>query len=292
MTAADGQVGPFTVTRLTFGSVRIDASMRVRGTPPGTPVDVPAQGFLILGGDAPVLVDAGYRDPSVLGAGGRVAPGEGFHEQLAAHGLTAGDLGCVILTHAHRDHAGHLDEVPLHVPVVVNRSELAGACSGVQGMAYARADLHHLIDRLYTPGALHLLDLERTGPEAVAAGLTCVHTGGHTPGSLSVVVPTAQGTAYVCGDLFYDVRAALHSPPRDTFVGAVQPTYLVPTDPGLTNNFTTSVLDEIAAAKRARRHRFVVPAHDDPGVLQEGRYLGRITGGTIPGPYDPIEEDA
>ena len=51
-------------------------------------------------------------------------------------------------------HAGHLDKVPMHVPVVVNRSEMAGACSGVQGTAYARDDIHHLLDRVPQPRVL------------------------------------------------------------------------------------------------------------------------------------------
>jgi N-acyl homoserine lactone hydrolase len=276
------------IHRLTFGTVTIDAAMRVRGTPPGRLVDVPAQGFLVMGPAGPILVDAGYRDPSVLGMGGTVGPGQGFAEQLAAHGLEAGDLTCVVMTHLHRDHAGHLDKVPMSVPVVVNRSELGSACTGIQGRAYAEADLHHLIDRVYTRGALQFLDLEHSGPEQLFAGITCRISGGHTPGSIGIVVDTAGGPAYLCGDLLYDVEAALHSPPRDGFVAGVQPSVLVSGDPGLTNNFTTSVLQEIGAVKHARRYRYVMPAHDDPGVLDGGRYVGRITGDVIPGPVTPV----
>jgi len=278
----------YEIKRLTFGTVTIDRSMQVRGTAPGQLIDVPAQGFLLLGDGPPVLVDAGYRDPSVLGAGGTIAEGQGFHEQLAAHGVKAGELGCVIMTHLHRDHAGHLDKVPMHVPVVVNRSELGSACTGIQGNAYARDDLHHLLDRVYTPRALTFLDLEYSGPVEVLPGVTCQLSGGHTPGSLAAIVPTTDGEAYLCGDLFYDLQTALYSPPKDTFVAAVQPAFLVEGDPGLSNNFTTSVLQEMGAVKRARQHRFVLPAHDDPGVLESGRLIGRIAGNTVPGPITPL----
>lgn len=64
---------PYQIHRLNFGSVHIDESMRLRGTPPGNKISVPAQGFLLSGPAGPILVDAGYRDPSVLGAGGEVA---------------------------------------------------------------------------------------------------------------------------------------------------------------------------------------------------------------------------
>jgi N-acyl homoserine lactone hydrolase len=280
----------YEIRRLNFGSVTIDEAMRLRGIAPGHIIDVPAQGFLLIGPDGPILVDAGYRDASVLGLGGRVGPGQGFHEQLAAHGVSAADLTCVIMTHLHRDHAGHLDKVPMNVPVVVNRSELGSACTGIQGRAYAKDDLHHLIERVYTPGALRFLDLESSGPAEVVPGITCRLSGGHTPGSTGIVVPTADGEAYLCGDLFYDVEGALHSPPRNTFVAGVQPSILVPDDPALSNNFTTSVLQEIGAVKHARRYRFIMPAHDDPGVLEAGHYTGRITGDTVPGPVTPVSQ--
>jgi N-acyl homoserine lactone hydrolase len=282
----------YQIQRLNFGAVTIDASLTVRGIQPGTRVDVPAQGFLITGGAGPILVDAGYRDPSVLGLGGHVGPGQGFHEQLAAHGVRAGDLTCVILTHLHRDHAGHLDKVPMHVPVVINRSELAGACSGIQGTAYARDDLHHLLDRVYTPGALRFIDLEYSGPVELFPGIICQLTGGHTPGSISILVPVGDGTACLCGDLFYDLESALIAPPRQGPVAGVQPHALVAGEPALSNNFTTSVLQEIGAVKRALQYRYLLPAHDAPGVLSGGRLTGRINGDTVPGPLSPINGGA
>ncbi len=274
----------YEIRRLNFGSVTIDESMRLRGIAPGHRIDVPAQGFLLLGESGPILVDAGYRDTSVLGMGGHVGEGQGFAEQLGAHGIGVEDLTCVIMTHLHRDHAGHLDKVPMNVPVVVNRSELGSACTGVQGRAYAKDDLKHLIDRLYTPGALEFLDLEHSGPYEVLPGITCRLSGGHTPGSIGIVVPTEDGPAYLCGDLFYDVEGALRRQPKEGFVAGVQPSILACGDPALSNNFTTSVLAEIGAIKHARGYRFIVPAHDDPGVLEAGRYVGRIAGGVIPGP--------
>lgn len=48
------------------------------------------------------------------------------------------------------------------------------------------------------------------------------------------------------------------------------------------------MLQEIGAVKHARRYRFVMPAHDDPGVLDGGHYVGRITGDIVPGPVSPV----
>jgi glyoxylase-like metal-dependent hydrolase (beta-lactamase superfamily II) len=278
----------YQIHRLNFGSVVIDAAMQIRGRAPGTTVAVPAQGYLIMGGDAPVLVDAGYRDPSVLGSGGVVEDGQGFAEQLALHGVRPGDLGCVIMTHLHRDHAGHLYEVPMNVPVVVNRSEMSCAFSGLQGLAYARADLVHLVDRMYTPGALHYLDLDYSGPVEVLPGISCHATGGHTAGSMSIVVDTAEGQACLCGDLIYDVEAALLAQPGVTPAAGVQSCFFGHQEPAVTNNFTVSVLQELGALKRLAKYRFVLPAHDAPGVLERGQLTGRINGPVIPGPVTPV----
>lgn len=275
------------IHRLNFGSVIIDAAMQVRGRAPGTQVAVPAQGYLIVGCGAPILVDAGYRDPAALGAGGTVEPGQGFEEQLAVYGVAPADLRCVLMTHLHRDHAGHLDEVPTTVPVVVNRAEMSAAFSGIQGLAYAKQDLHHLVDRMYTPGAIRYLDLDYSGPIELFPGVTCFATGGHTAGSMSIVVDTADGRACMCGDLVYDVEAAFHSPPDDTPMAHVQPCHFGHAEPAVTNNFTTSVLAELGALKRVAQYRFVLPAHDAPGVLEGGRLVGRIDGPTIPGPIRP-----
>jgi glyoxylase-like metal-dependent hydrolase (beta-lactamase superfamily II) len=274
----------YEITRLDFGGVRIDESMRIRGIPPGNMIEVPAQGYLVRGHDTAFLVDAGYRDVSVLGAGGTLTAEHDFHRQLASVGLAVDDLDFVVLTHAHRDHAGHVDKVPLDIPVVLSRTELATAASGIQGHAYARDDVLHLIRRLYTPGALRVLDLEPGGWEEIAPGVTARLSGGHTAGSLALAVPTSDGVAYLCGDLLYDVRGSLFAPPHQSFVARVQPSALGRGDPGLSNNFTGSVAQEIAAVKLARQYRFVLAAHDAPAVLDGGRYVGRIEGPVVPGP--------
>lgn len=272
----------YRIDRLDFGSVRIDESMRLRGVAPGNIIEVPAQGYLVRGHGVRFLVDAGYRDVSVLGMGGTVTAENGFHEQLARYDTTVEDLDFVILTHAHRDHAGHIDKVPLQIPVVINRDELSWAASGLQGHAYARDDVLHLIERMYSPGAIRFLDLGTSGPEQVAPGVMATVCGGHTPGSIALTVPTAGGDAYLCGDLMYDIRGALTAQPRETFVGRVQPTALALDDPAMTNNFAVDVRHEMGALKRARQHRYILAAHDAPAVIENGRWVAYLEGDSLP----------
>jgi N-acyl homoserine lactone hydrolase len=104
---------------------------------------------------------------------------------------------------------------------------------------------------------------------------------------MSIVVDTAAGEACLCGDLIYDVAAALRAYPADTHMARVQACFLGRQEPAVTNNFTTSVLEELGALKRLARYRFVLPAHDVPGVLDRGELTGHINGPTIPGPITP-----
>jgi len=166
----------------------------------------------------------------------------------------------------------------------IDRSYLGHAAASIK---QAVSDAWRL-DRVYTPGALRFLDLEHSGPHEVFPGVTCQLSGGHTPGSVGIVVETGEGQAYLCGDLFYDVEGALRNQPRNSFVAGVQPAALTVDDPALSNNFTTSVLQEMGAVKRALQYRYILPSHDDPGVLDRGRYVGRIRGDSVPGPISPV----
>ncbi|HEX4109294.1 MAG TPA: MBL fold metallo-hydrolase [Solirubrobacteraceae bacterium] len=177
-----------TIDVLNLGDITGDWSFTVRGRIPGVTVTVPANAFLIRGGEKPILVDAGTRNTDVLTRVGMLPiedPETTLEAQLARFDLTAGDIGAVIQTHLHVDHAGRLDAFPMSTPVIVNRRELMFAYSGIQGLFYAPEDLAHLLERIYTPGALGILDLELTGAVEVFPGIRCEASLGHTNGRKS-----------------------------------------------------------------------------------------------------------
>lgn len=270
-----------TIHRLHFGDIDVDSSFRARGVPAGDTVTVPVYGYLILGAEAPVLVDAGFRNEEVAlrcGMQTHVTEDQGFEAQLALHGITSADLACVLMTHLHMDHTGHLHRVPREVPIVVNRTEMAYGCAGIGNVGYVREDMLDLLDRTYVPGAMRLMDLELSGPEAILPGITCQATGGHTVGSMSILVQTDDGVANICGDIIYDVDAALLERPGALLAG----------EPTLSNNFQLGQLQETAAIKRAIQHRYVLPSHDDPVVCDGGRAVGRIRGDVVPGPVTAV----
>ena len=82
---------------------------------------------------------------------------------LAEHGLTVDDVRrmCTRTTTSTMRARTHRFE---KATVIMNRRELEYSASGLMGAQYPPEYVKHHIDRLHTPGALRLLDLDCPGP--------------------------------------------------------------------------------------------------------------------------------
>ncbi len=265
--------------------VFVESSFLVLARNMGTPVWVNTWGVLILGNPAgPILVDTGASEPAImerLGMQGRVDEDMRLENALGAHGIEIGDVAAVLHTHCHIDHAGQDDRFPLTTPVVMNRRELEHSASGLMGAQYPPEYVKHHIDRLHTPGALRLLDLELSGPEEIYDGIVCEAAGGHTEGSMNILVETAEGTACICGDVIYDIQNQV-----------VEPWHQVLADePQTTGNHSLTKRGEKAAIKKALNRDFVLPLHDFPARVEGGRVVARLKH-ELPGPEFDVAEFA
>jgi glyoxylase-like metal-dependent hydrolase (beta-lactamase superfamily II) len=191
------------------------------------------------------------------------------------------DVRYVLHTHLHIDHAGYDDQFPMDgTTVVINRKELEHSVSGLMGEQYPAPYIKHLVDRLHHPGALRLLDLDVVDYEEIIPGVRCVAAGGHTEGSMNILVDTDEGVACICGDVIYDIAHQLVDPHLQ----------VMELDPAVTGNHSCSKRAEKAAIRKALvGSRFVLPAHDRPGVVEAGRVVGRTFDST-PGPVISNEE--
>ncbi len=261
---------------LDYGDIELESSFLVLGRNCGSTARVPTFGYLILGDD-PVLVDTGYRSPEIMASLGM--RGLQYHEQLienqlAKHGLKLRDIRYILHTHLHIDHAGKDDLFPMSTTVVVNRRELEYSVSGLMHPQYPAPDIKHLIDRLHTQNALRFLDLEISGGEEIVPGVICEAAGGHTEGSMNIIVETAEGIANICGDIIYDINDQLIEPFHQT----------QELEPAVTGNHGTTKRQEKSAIKRAlNRGRFICPIHDRPAVVERGQVIGRLHD-QVPGP--------
>ena len=269
---------------LDLGDIELDTSFLVLALEPGQAQQVPTLGFLITGGEAPIVVDTGFSDPSIMGNLGMTGwwrDEQGMEKQLAKHGLEMKDVRYVLHTHLHIDHAGYDDKFPMDgTTVVINRRELEYSVSGLMGEQYPAPYIKHLVDRLHHSGALRLLDLEVVDHEEIIPGVRCVAAGGHTEGSMNILVDTDEGVACICGDVIYDIAHQLVDPHLQ----------VMELDPAVTGNHGGSKRGEKAAIRRALSGaRFVLPAHDRPGVVEHGRIVGRTFDST-PGPLIANED--
>jgi glyoxylase-like metal-dependent hydrolase (beta-lactamase superfamily II) len=141
-------------------------------------------GFLVRTGDRRILVDAGLgpyeRGPFRGGA---------FLDELRALGLGPSDITDVVLTHLHFDHVGWATQ---QGAVVFENATYR--CHP--------ADWEHF---MHEPGAAKKLApisarLEPLGPETIAPGVDVLHTPGHTPGHVALVVSSGTDRAMLLGD--------------------------------------------------------------------------------------------
>ncbi|GAA2312862.1 N-acyl homoserine lactonase family protein [Streptomyces violaceusniger] len=153
--------------------------------------------WAVVGTDRVVLVDTGS-GPGTMTARGH----DHLRPPLAALadiGVGAADVGDVITTHLHWDHAGAIDDFP-HARLHIQRAELAHATgpsmdSPFLRRPYDRPQLTAWLRALYDGRvAFH------QGDDEIVPGVSVHHVGGHTPGMQVVRVPTGRGWVVLASD--------------------------------------------------------------------------------------------
>jgi glyoxylase-like metal-dependent hydrolase (beta-lactamase superfamily II) len=182
--------------------------MAVGGSSPRIiPIALAPWGFLnayLVQGERTIVVDAGYPRMArrILGA-------------LEREGTDPRDVSLILLTHGHLDHLGGVTRLrqELHAPVALHSADAEIARSG-RDRALQGTDLFGRAFALFAPRTAPAFepDIVHDGELDLAPfgvpGHT-LHTPGHTPGSVSVVLDEAV----LCGDLLAG-RALTASAPR------------------------------------------------------------------------------
>lgn len=232
-----------------LGEVVVDGSFLVWGWDQGTSYRIPFSSYLILGGDHPVMVDAGARSVSdmreEMGLEVFQSEEQTLEWNLARHGLKPEDIGTLIITHLHVDHTGLADKLP-NASIYVQRAEMhyAAAPYFPPGF-YDRVDIAKLVDPLY-----HQLKFLE-GDAEIMPGVRVILTGGHAPAHQMVYVDVDSGQAIITGDNVYRKDPALKGP------------LLSP--PGLVHNLADAML---AVEKIVHDGKHILPMHD-PAVYDE-----------------------
>ncbi len=162
--------------------------------------------YLVVG-DRPILVDTGSR-----GDAPRIAAG------CAAVGVSVRDLALILHTHVHSDHFGNTAELATEAgcPVAYHPGDRPLASRGnngpLKGVGLRGRLLARLLSHLPFHGRAADIDAEE-GVRLDAFGIagSVLHTPGHTPGSISVVLDSGHA---IVGDVLMGGYAG----------GAIRPT--------------------------------------------------------------------
>lgn len=179
-----------------------DASLSLRGRPPGTTIEAPILAYLIETATGRLLYDVGcdYRkiadpalrarhyDPASFAFGPpEMRPDERLPLLLARAGLGPRDVDAIVLGHLHFDHAGGLADFA-HAEVHCHRDELQAAKENRDGAYFASdfdGDHHFRFDR---------------AERALCPGVHLVNSPGHTAGHRSLLVELPTGPVLLTGD--------------------------------------------------------------------------------------------
>lgn len=227
---------------LSVGDIELDASFLTWQTGCGTKVWAPTTAWLILGGDKPVLVDSSFRSVEDAKAQQyltcRRSAEQELPAQLGKHGVTPEQVGLLVHSHVHMDHAGQDHLVP-NARILVQRRELQNAAAPdiYPVPFYDRLNVARLVHDLWP--RVEVLD----GEAEVAPGIRCVPMPGHTPGHQAVYVALPSGTAIIAGDAAMTVEHNVRQ--------------------GIAPGFLDDMADTMAGLRRlARDGKHILPTHD------------------------------
>lgn len=171
-------------------------------------VMVPVPVWLIEGPEQRILVDTGLGDiDEVSEMQSRYgvdfvasrADDQDLVAGLARHGVTPADIDVVILTHLHFDHVGNTELFP-NARFVVQRDELPQAVAPPHFCMFYYPEYAYKVTGLGS--RLQVIE----GDMQLADGVRLVKIGGHTPGSMVVMVETSLGTVCLTSDVMYNYR--------------------------------------------------------------------------------------
>jgi glyoxylase-like metal-dependent hydrolase (beta-lactamase superfamily II) len=146
--------------------------------------------FLLRGEGRTVLVDTG-NGPEAQGR---------LLDELQAAGVTPGEIDAVVFTHLHGDHTGWNIDRDTGAPRFANARYLVprGDWDHYRAQEPPPDSFTRDIVALESSGALELID----GEHRISPSLVTLHTPGHTPGHMTVVVTSGGAEGYVIGDAF------------------------------------------------------------------------------------------
>jgi glyoxylase-like metal-dependent hydrolase (beta-lactamase superfamily II) len=207
-----------------------------------------ARGFL-----AQETANGKYR----LGLGAYQAPEQTYAAQLAKWGYEKEDIGAILHTHLHIDHAGNDPDFP-NAKIIMPRRELMFAVADLMDAQYPPEYITYLVEQIHVPGKVRLIDDDGE----LVPGIFLEITEGHTWGSMNIKVNTAKGLAIICGDVIYDEQLQCRANPVFAEIAAHNQYDMEPFGDRSTGNYWNLWAAKAAVQKVMREADVILPIHD------------------------------
>jgi len=188
---------------LDVGTMECDQSLQTLRRGMGKKIKGAFIACYVEGLDKKVLVDAGpsgqeraqryhhFHNPSI-------SPEQETPKRLLQIGVKPEDIEIIVLSHLHWDHVGQVDKFP-NARIFVTREEFTYAMCPLPPNRPGYEALQLGIEPVFLRVVRQLEYLDLSEKEIIP-GLKIFPTPGHTPGSISVEVMTAQGPYVITGD--------------------------------------------------------------------------------------------
>lgn len=170
------------------------------------------QAFLVETEGRTILIDTAVGVAAQREIPTRIARTEPFLEELAAAGVSPGDIDIVVFTHLHFDHLGWAsrDEDGRRTPTFPNARYLVARTEwdhwSSQEDAITRTLLAETLGPVAAAGRLNVVE----GDHQIAPGIRLEPTPGHSPGHVSVHLESEGSRAIVTGDLIHHPAQMAH----------------------------------------------------------------------------------
>lgn len=181
----------YSITPLLTGVRNPDQGIMTYQKGYGTRIWLPIWVFLIRGEGHTLLVDTGLDENELITPAGfyeetGLEPAS-LLELLEKEGVRPDDIDIVINTHLHDDHCGN-NGLFSKARFYVHKSELEFCMSP--------HPLDHRYDEYFIEG---ITFTEVEDQQEIVSGISVLHSPGHTPGCLSVLVETGEGQVVITG---------------------------------------------------------------------------------------------
>lgn len=238
----------YRIVPLPIGTLEVDKSFMTYFTDPGVPITIPTISFFIEGGEKNILVDTGASAEIIKKHWpGPVSDVQSFEEALAKLDRKPEDIDIIIQTHLHFYHAGNNSKCK-NAKVIIQEEELRFALAPHPLFA-PNYDLELIKGVSFYPVK---------GDTEIVDGIKVISTPGHSPGTQSVAVETAEGTAIITG--FCCIQKNFEIEPE---LQEMIPSWLVLT-PGI---HTDSLAAFDSAHKIKGMADILIPCHE-PSLMQ------------------------